>query len=199
MSGPGDATRPARGIAVAALIGCVLAASSLLAARAPLTRAEKELRASDVVTAVVESLDVRTEPAEGLGNTDWVVYLTLRVVAVEQGGARPGERLSAWCAAPRTRLSFTALLDAGPHAPIPEAGQTIHVYLRRDGAGHAVLFPDGVDTRRPDGQDVVEHPTRLRFTLWLPLEVWALSLALTAILLSAIWLHRQWRRRRPTA
>ena len=80
---------------------------------APASPEELRQRATLIVEGVIEGLRVGGEPSEfepGIGNTDWGIYLTLRVDGVLKGKA-PAGPLVARCFRVRQRRSLVAPND----------------------------------------------------------------------------------------
>ncbi len=190
---------------IVSLLGLLCLNSIAAADKAPLSEDALRREAQAIVVGTIDSIRIETEEAafeRGLGNSDWGIYLTLRVESVEDGDVEP-ETLEARCFRIKSRRSMQEYLSPSGHHPIPDVGTRVRVYLApRDGSWDVVL-PNGIAAAGGDRQSAELLPdaaavTQLRslaYTFVLPLEAW-LSTAVAGLLMVAlmVWLRRRRRR-----
>ncbi|MEE3368296.1 MAG: hypothetical protein VX346_03015 [Planctomycetota bacterium] len=177
------------------------------AEKAPLSPEALQQEADAILVATIEEIRVQTEAAEYgevTGNWDWGIYLTLRTESIVK---RPGNEnlvvggLEARCFRIKSRRSMQGYLAPSGHAPIPEIGTRVKVFLEQRKQGWAVLLPNGIvplstadqplGKSVPDAQRVVELRS-LMYTWLLPLEVWPPVVVIAVVvLLFARWLRRR--------
>lgn len=182
------------------LVVVLLLNSLAFAEKAPISVTELQDQADAIVVAIIEQIHTEAEPSRverGFGNSDWGIYLTLRLETVEKGNVSD-EQLEARCFRIKSRRSYFGFISPSGHHPIPETGTRVRVYLKRRNGLWSVVLPNGVTSvengsGKPGGdlQDATEV-TQLRsrrFTYFLPMETWIL---IGIPVLIGLW----WRRRR---
>ena len=163
----------------------VLLTSLVFAEKAPLSVEELKRQADAVVVATIKHIRVEAEPSRfdtGLGNSDWGIYLALKLEAVEKGGVLDGQ-LEARCFRIRLRRSLWEYLTPSGHHPIPGTGTRVRAYLAKGQNSWSVVLPNGITS----ANDVDDQPggnlqdafkvSQLRsrgFTYFFPIEIWIL-------------------------
>jgi hypothetical protein len=178
---------PMRLLLPLSLFVAALPLSVASAEKAPLAVDELKAEASAIVVATVAQIRIEPEPSRferGFGNSDWAIYVTLRVESFEKGNVS-GNELEARCFRIRSRRSLAACLTPSGHHPIPGSGTRVRAYLTNDDGLWNVVLPNGImsvdDKSDPPGgtlQDAAQV-AQLRnrahaFTFLLPLEIWTL-------------------------
>lgn len=183
------------------LFAIAMANSPAVAEKAPLSVEELQIQSDLIVVATIEQIRAESEPSQfepASGNSDWGIYLTLQVEAVERGQFAD-RRLEARCFRSRQRRSWVECLTPSGHHPIPAIGTRVRVYLEdRDRSWHVVL-PNGIVPL--DGDEVEAwEVTQLRasaFTYVLPIELWVLLILIVVpVVLYGIYSVRRERRQR---
>lgn len=116
------------------------------AEKAPLSLEGLTSQANAIVIATIEKIRIEVEPSyykRRRGNSDWGIYLTLRIHAVEKGDVA-GERLVARCFRIKSRNSRWEYLTPSGHHPIPEIGSRVRVYLDGGNESWRVVLPNGI-------------------------------------------------------
>lgn len=158
------------------LFAAVLVNSVALAAKLPLSVGELQTQADAIVVATIDHIRVEVEPSQfeqARGNSDWGIYLTLRLETIEKGDV-PDTQLEARCFRIRHRRSSWEYITIGGHRPIPATGTRVRVYLKKEDRLWRVVLPNGIVSIDGNAQDASEV-TQLRsraFTYFLPIEEW---------------------------
>lgn len=144
---------------------------------APASPEELRKWATLIVEGVIEGLRVGREPSElepGFGNTDWGIYLTLRVDGVLKGEAPEGP-LVARCFRVRQRRSLVESLTPSGHHPIPGVGTRVTAHLNGEDGAWRVVLPNGIQVMDGPESDAPEiADLRSGGYAWLlPVELWA--------------------------
>lgn len=182
------------------LFATVLLNSLAFAEKAPLSVQALQEQADAVVVATIEQIRIESEPSRfepGFGNSDWGIYLKLRLETVEKGDVAAG-RLEVRCFRIRHRRSALESLTPSGHHPIPPTGTRARVYLAREDGSWFVVLPNGIvpsDEDAPDAPEVTQLRSRL-FTYFLPLELWGLLIIVATFVLVCVKLIVRWRNRR---
>jgi hypothetical protein len=160
------------------LFAAAMLNSPTFAEKAPLSKEELQKQADAIVVATIEDFRIVSESSlfeHGFGNSDWGIYLTLRVEAVERGSLADNQ-LVARCFRIRHRTSSTEYFTPSGHHPIPPKETRVRAYLESENSSWRVLLPNGIvalDGKTKDAPEV----TRLRgraYTFILPMELWVL-------------------------
>ena len=154
--------------------------------------------ADAIVIATVQSIRIQSEPAtfdRAFGNSDWGIYLTLKVESVERGTVA-GHTLEARCFRTRMRRFLGEYATPSGHHPIPEAGTRVKAFLKQNSSGWSVVLPNGLEPIGGTGSDAetVSSLSSRRFTYLLPLEVWLVLLVLSLPVIFCLRLFKQRRR-----
>lgn len=182
------------------LFATVLLNSLAFAEKAPLSVRALQEQADAVVVATLEQIRIESEPSyfeHGFGNSDWGIYLKLRLETVEKGDVSASQ-LEARCFRIRYRRSRLEYLTPSGHHPIPPTGTRARVYLERDDGSWLVVLPNGIEPIGSDVPDALEV-TQLRsrvFTYFLPLELWGLLIAVGILVLTGLTFIVRWYKRR---
>lgn len=123
-----------------------IAVPSVMADVAPASPEELRQRATLIVEGVIEGLRIGREPSEfepGIGNSDWGIYLTLRVDRVLKAQA-PAGPLVARCFRVRQRRSLWESLTPSGHHPIPGVGARVTAHLNGEDDAWRVVLPNGI-------------------------------------------------------
>lgn len=166
-----------------ALFAVLCLRSAASAEKAPLSTEELVNQADAIVVATIDDIRIQSEPStfeRAFGNTDWGIYLTLKINAIEKG-MFDGETLEARCFRIRTRRSQMEYLTPSGHHPIPENGSTVKAFLKKKSNRWEVILPNGLQPIGGTGSDA-KSVTQLwsrRYTYLLPLEGWLLLLIIS--------------------
>lgn len=182
------------------LFAVVSLKSLAYAEKAPLSVGELQKRADAIIVAAIENVRVESEPSRferALGNSDWGIYLTLRLETVEKGNV-PDNQLEARCFRIKHRRSSTEYLTPSGHHPIPATGTRVRVYLEKEEGVWHVVLPNGIVCLEGNAQDAIEV-ARLRnraYTYLLPIEIWVLLVIVGIAVLICITSIVRWFQRR---
>jgi hypothetical protein len=185
------------------LFVAVLPTSFACAEKAPLSVDELASQASAIVVARIDRIRVESEPSRferGSGNSDWGIYLTLRVETIEKGNVSD-EQLEARCFRIRSRSSMAGYLTPSGHHPVPAIGARVRVYLERENDSWSVVLPNGITSVEHanglpggslhDAPEVTQLQSR-KYTYVLPSEIWMLLIVLGSLMLLAGILLGRW-------
>jgi hypothetical protein len=171
------------------LFAAVSLNSLALAEKAPLSVEALQTQADAIVLATIQHIRVESEPSRfepAIGNSDWGIYLTLRLETVEKGSVS-GDELEVRCFRIRNRRSAMTLEPSGHH-PIPATGTRVRAYLEMRGNLWHVVLPNGLTPLDGKTQDAIEVtqlgnradtdtlPLERGYTYLLPIEIWILLL-----------------------
>jgi hypothetical protein len=175
--------------------------SLVFAEKAPLTIAELQNQADAIVVAIIKHIRI-DEPSHferTFGNSDWGIFLTLRLETVEKGDVS-NQQLEARCFRIKSRRSLIEFFAPSGHHPIPGTGTRVRVYLEKENGSWSVVLPNGITSIEnasglPGGnfQDATEV-TQLRsyvFTYFLSMEIWII---IGIPVLIYLWSRRQRKR-----
>ena len=189
------------------LFAALLLNSVAFAEKAPLSAEELKRQADAVVVAAIEDIRVESERSRierGFGNSDWGIYLTLRLKTVEKGNVSE-DQVEARCFRIRSRRSLTEYLTPSGHHPIPGTGSLVRAYLEKEDGSWNVVLPNGITSvdevngrPRENLQDAVEV-SQLRsraYTFFFPMELWMLLIFVGLPILLGFTLLVRWFRRR---
>jgi hypothetical protein len=188
-------------------LGLTLTAPAF-AEKFPLTVAELRNEADVIVVASIEDIRVESEPSHierGFGNSDWGIYLTLKVEMVEKGDVLD-EQLDARCFRIKSRRSSMEFLTPSGHHPIPGPGARVRAYLKKEYGLWRVVLPNGItsvdnaNNELPGGNLVdATEVMQLRspaFTYILPIEIWVVIIPVIVLSILLCWfLRRRYRNR----
>ena len=164
------------------LLAVVFVNSLAFAEKAPLSVEELKRHADVIVVATIDHIRVKSEPSSfesAFGNSDWGIYLTLRLKSIEKGNVS-NDQLEVRCFRIRSRRSHIEYLTPSGHHPIPATGTRVRVYLEKADSSWHVVLPNGIFPIDNNAQDALEV-TQLRsraYTYFLPLEIWMLLIIL---------------------
>ena len=171
------------------------------AEKAPLSVEELQKQAHVIVVATIEHIRVESEGSRfepGFGNSDWGVYLTLRVETVEKGNLADSQ-LGTRCFRIRHRRSCMEYLTPSGHHPIPARGTRVRAYLEGEDRAWRVVLPNGIapiDGNAEDAPEVTQLRGRV-YTYILPLELWGLLAVVSGpVVFCGAFIVRRHRRRR---
>ena len=185
------------------LFAVLLLNSSACAEKAPLTVDNLQSQADVVVVATIEHIRVESEPSRferAFGNSDWGIYLTLKLETVEKGNVSD-EQLEARCFRIRSRRSLREYLTPSGHHPIPGTGTRVRAYLENGKSAWNVVLPNGItsvdDVSGWPGGNLLDATeiTQLRsrsFTYFLPIELWILVIFVGIPILLGVTLLVRW-------
>lgn len=189
------------------LVAAVLVNSVALAEKFPLSGGELEKQADAIVVATIDHIRVEAEPSQierARGNSDWGIYLTLRLETIEKGDVS-GTQVEARCFRIRYRRTSWEYISPSGHRPIPATGTRVRVYLEKEDSLWGVVLPNGIMPLDGNAQDASEV-TQLRsraFTYFLPIEEWWLLIIVSVPALACLTLivrcyrRRQLQKRKP--
>jgi hypothetical protein len=166
-----------------------LPGSFALAAIAPLSVDKLQAQADAIVVATISQIEIEPEPSRfepGFGNSDWAIYLTLSVDAVEKGNVT-AEKLVARGFRVRFRRSLVEYFTPSGHHSIPGTGTRVRADLTMEDGRWNIVLPNGLksapegngqtDGALQDAAQVAQLENQGRaFTFLLPLEVWILMM-----------------------
>ena len=183
------------------LFTSVLLTSLAFAEKAPLSVNELKRQADAIVVATIEHIRVEPEPSRverGFGNSDWGVYLTLRLETVEKGGVFD-DPLEARCFRIRVRRSRMEYMTPSGHHPIPGTGTRVRAYLAKEENSWRVVLPNGITSvddvddwpggNLQDAREVTQLRSR-GYTYFLPVEIWIFLIFVSVPIFRAVRWYR---------
>ncbi len=134
---------------IAALL--LLGVPACLAAKAPISDAERKKQASHIVTGEVVSVTSKVqkstiETGQGM-HRDKVFSIRVRVKEISKGkDLESGDEILVLAWQPHTRVPPLPGLQG--HTTIPKKGARATFYLKKDGQSYAPLLPNGIDVEK---------------------------------------------------